>query len=438
MKKFLCLLLALITVFSLVACTSNGNTNENKPQKEKEQEIEQIITPISPKTDEYVFLTNDEMTEWIKNYSYSSSWPYAGYGDHFAPKESITLSWANKNQADYYILLIDDDIKMQSPNSYVVSGLEKTLTDLYVSCDYYWRVISYKDGVEKDVSKVFHFTTACTPRTILIDGVSNTRDLGGYMTTFGKKVKQGMVFRCGAPESITALGKDQAVYKYGIKTEIDLRNTLPYQRNYFIETGDEVQLAEGVMVQNNIENGSSFGHFKGEVNYLPFWSPSYTIAPTGINDIYGIPAPTGEINIVENAYEDNLTVSSPTIEIFDHYNDYQLARIMSTFANEDNYPIIFHCAAGRDRTGLIGCTLNALLGVCDEDLHIDYETSFFSQSGSSDDSHVPSFVTNFETILGYFNTFEGNTLAEKTANYLMTYGMTQDQINCIRRIMLEG
>ena len=42
------------------------------------------------------------------------------------------------------------------------------------------------------------------------------------------------------------------------------------------------------------------------------------------------------------------------------------------FLDPANYPIDFHCIAGQDRTGAVAFILNALLGVEEEELYLDW------------------------------------------------------------------
>ena len=46
--------------------------------------------------------------------------------------------------------------------------------------------------------------------------------------------------------------------------------------------------------------------------------------------------------------------------------------ILSGIAEEENLPAVFHCAAGKDRTGMVAAILLSVLGVADEQIVEDY------------------------------------------------------------------
>ena len=55
---------------------------------------------------------------------------------------------------------------------------------------------------------------------------------------------------------------------------------------------------------------------------------------------------------------------------------------MRVFTNPDNYPVMFHCAVGRDRTGTLAMLLQALCGASKEYIIHDYYTSMWSVTGA--------------------------------------------------------
>ena len=109
-----------------------------------------------------------------------------------------------------------------------------------------------------------------------------------------------------------------------------------------------------------------------------------------------------------------------------------------TFADEDNYPIYFHCAIGRDRTGTLAMVLLGLLGVPEKMIIRDYEMSFLSKIASSDDVKPSDMIrVNLIPTMDYIKSFGGNSFMKSCENFLLSLGITRDEINAIRSIMLE-
>jgi protein tyrosine/serine phosphatase len=52
-----------------------------------------------------------------------------------------------------------------------------------------------------------------------------------------------------------------------------------------------------------------------------------------------------------------------------------IARTLHVLADTDSFPLVFHCAAGKDRTGVVAAVVLSLLGVSDDDIAADYSLS---------------------------------------------------------------
>ena len=102
--------------------------------------------------------------------------------------------------------------------------------------------------------------------------------------------------------------------------------------------------------------------------------------------------------------------------------------IFSDLANEENYPVYMHCTYGKDRTGTVCYLLEALLGVSDADLRRDYELSVFTYS----DLEFEQFAVFVDRI----HMMEGDTTQEKVEGYLLSIGVTAEEIASIRNIYL--
>ena len=112
-----------------------------------------------------------------------------------------------------------------------------------------------------------------------------------------------------------------------------------------------------------------------------------------------------------------------------------MADEIRVFANPDNYPVYIHCSLGRDRTGTLVMILQALCGVEQWDLYMDYEMSMFSVSGTLDGGNPFEAIKATYTYIN--DNYEGDSFAEKTENYLLSIGITAKEIATIRSIMIE-
>ena len=222
-------------------------------------------------------------------------------------------------------------------------------------------------------------------RTISIEGMTNTRDIGGYYVENGtKRIKQGMVYRGAKIEDATEAGKQKMLYEYGIKTDLDMR---------------------GEVAKSPLGDSVNFVNVSG-----PFY-----IGRDGIDST----------NTTDKAHWKGT------------YREALLQEIR-TFANPDNYPIYVHCSLGRDRTGTICFLINALCGVGEMDLFMDYELSFMSKMGNTDGGSPTKLVgENFTKLYNYIKEYGTGTMAENTEKFMLDIGITQEEIDAIREIMIE-
>ncbi|MBQ7700623.1 MAG: tyrosine-protein phosphatase [Clostridia bacterium] len=133
-----------------------------------------------------------------------------------------------------------------------------------------------------------------------------------------------------------------------------------------------------------------------------------------------------------------ISVTAPYYEKIElnEYKDDLLAELKA-FVDPDNFPIYFHCSLGRDRTGTLAVILQALLGVSENDIYMDYEASFFSDMGGYADTTPPS------TMLQQLNNLKGiisrsaKLLQYNTRTYLLNLGMTEKELDAICENLLE-
>jgi protein-tyrosine phosphatase len=164
-------------------------------------------------------------------------------------------------------------------------------------------------------------------RVIRLEGCLNFRDLGGYPTAAGRRLKWRHVFRSDALHRLTATDVTQVRDHLGLTTVIDLRST-----------GELRAEGRGALETEPLD----FHHlplFDGEAARAGSWSTELTLA-----DRYFL--------LCRVARE-------------------PVARVVTTLA-EARGPAVYHCAAGKDRTGVVSAVLLGLLGVPDEVIVADY------------------------------------------------------------------
>ncbi|MBQ4269206.1 MAG: tyrosine-protein phosphatase, partial [Clostridia bacterium] len=149
-------------------------------------------------------------------------WAFYNECDDFAPINN-NLQWNYAKGADSYTVAValDKEFKNVVFTDTVATNSVNLGNTLYSGTDYYWQVIA-NDGEEKTYSQIFEFTTKVGTRTVDIDGVSNTRDVGGYQTPNGKTA-QGLLYRTARLDDITEDGL-ATIQKLGVKTDLDLRS----------------------------------------------------------------------------------------------------------------------------------------------------------------------------------------------------------------------
>lgn len=146
-------------------------------------------------------------------------------GEEKSHPKAVVLQWeSDLPQESEFTVSLSESPDMADSKVYTQKNKSLYVYNLKTATTYYWTV-----AVGDVISDVASFSTAdCQPRNIYCDGVTNMRDLGGWKTTDGSQVKQGLLYRSGCwakPQTdpvITEEGK-ATLKELGIVTELDLR-----------------------------------------------------------------------------------------------------------------------------------------------------------------------------------------------------------------------
>lgn len=105
-----------------------------------------------------------------------------------------------------------------------------------------------------------------------------------------------------------------------------------------------------------------------------------------------------------------------------------------------NKPLIFHCSAGRDRTGTVACIIEAILGVSQSDIDKDYElTCFAIYVGTNvDPKRTKISWSGNGGLIPMINAKTGSTFRDKVINWVASLGFTATEINAFRSAMIDG
>jgi protein-tyrosine phosphatase len=176
-----------------------------------------------------------------------------------------------------------------------------------------------------------------TQRHVALDGALNLRDIGGYLTGEGREVRRGCLYRSAELCSLTDADLD-VLGRIGIGVVVDLRNQ--WER-----AARPDRLPAGVEL---IERSSP--------------STSSAVGQTLEEAIAAGDLPVNDDEYFTGVYVDLLDRLVPEVRL-----------ILELALDAVERPVLFHCAAGKDRTGLVAAVLLGTLGVPDETIVEDYE-----------------------------------------------------------------
>ncbi len=370
MKK---IILTLLAVFPLVACNINNDPKSFSFELANLGENVDFHTELQAK---YIASEDYTTTMGIASGSTSKEYP-------LPIRLSFTGSPNNKMASKNYIIDVYEETNKQKA---IISkecddngGLD--VYNLKINTNYSYQVTAVYASGKAFTSQKSHFKTVNKgPRNLYVENVMNIRDLGG------KGIKQGLIYRSGrfnendGTTNITDKTINTMVNELGVKTEIDLRRA------------DE---SGGI-------TASPLGE-KVKYYHLPMYYGGENVL-TFVGERSGV------------AYD----------------NPARIKEFFNILGDANNYPIDFHCAIGKDRTGCMAYLIGALCGVEEEYLYRDYLFSNFAKiSGMCD-------VKDIDDRYGAtIKEYEGATLKEKTINYLnQVIGVETNVLNNISNILV--
>jgi protein-tyrosine phosphatase len=164
-------------------------------------------------------------------------------------------------------------------------------------------------------------------RQIELEGCHNFRDLGGYPTRAGRQLRWRVLFRSDGLHHLTPGDVARLRGELGIAHVLDLRSS-----------GEIAIDGRGRLADEDVR-----------IHHLPLFDE------------------TGASRADLGA---KISLSDRYFLMTEHAKR-PIARILATLADAQA-PAVYHCAAGKDRTGIVSAVLLGLLGVADEVIVADY------------------------------------------------------------------
>lgn len=431
MKRIVYTLVAAAIMLTAASCNRNIAPEESKDQQNTEQpdtpdtpdtpdQPEVPDTPDQPDTPdtpehpvarpepdpvvvgEPYLVTSEIIMQFIQNVSYPERdysfthvtdpeyAPYGAPGDADLPPK-VPVSWeAYENEGALTLNLNDGEWAYDIPLDAGTTSYE--LSNLVPNRNYTWVVT--RDDIGAVVGRGSFKTTGLIHQVYFQKKVRNARDIGGWSTVDGKKVKYRKMYRGG---EITS--------------------------SYLTNTGIKEMLREGIRAEIDLRESKDVNSSTSRLGKdIAFYNANFSKGYGGM--------------IREYASKVAKTFSF-TVKCL-----------------REDKPVFYHCSIGRDRTGTMTALYLGLLGVSESDMSKEYELLFFSPRDWSLNGGKTEF--DYSRTKKYAHQYTCNTLwqlggealgvtdddlsvtfAQRTEAYLLANGVPQKDIDDFRELMLE-
>ena len=325
-----------------------------------------------------------EFLEYDGNYAKMPKSLFPDGTKHLSDSLPITLTWnyelpAGKELEKYSVIF--GQKKDLSDGYQVDGGVDKdtiSFNNPYLGKNYYQLIATFTDGTTDETPIRRLFVDSTYPRNLTISGMTNCRDIGGRELEDGGKIKQGLIFRTSGKNqngSLTEATTEEMIGHLKVKNEINLAGD---SNSYNLKL-EGTTLYEGSRMDTSSTGGYS-----------------------------------------------HISRNTEAIKNF-----------FTFIADENNYPLYYHCKIGTDRTGVCTILLQGLLGVSYQQAYQDYLFSNFGKIGEqraigNGDSHdIRKYMDDF---LGY----SGERFQNKVYNILLGLGLSRETLDHIIDNLVEG
>ncbi len=165
-----------------------------------------------------------------------------------------------------------------------------------------------------------------------LEGTTNTRDIGGYIGADNRLIKWKKALRSDCLSRLTENDKEYLINKYKLEKVIDLRSFSEIERARNVFENDERVKYINISLADEIDPNKPMDFSNMTANFF--------------GDFY--------VNIIENKQVNVKAVIKEIITL------------------QDDSSVLFHCTAGKDRTGVVAMLLLGICGVSKQDITTNY------------------------------------------------------------------
>ena len=351
-------------------------------------QVAQIFKNISERPVPVYDLTNERVGQYLTGIDYSNDIGTHGYNSSFVTSYMINLPllpYKSDEPAPVTLTCNTTGTVSQTVEISEVYSSEKPLTYSFPTGTTEYGIYNlipsrrycYRIIIDGNIAKSGEFRTSGTLRMLKIDGINNVRDLGGW-----GNIKYGLLFRGTEFDNATNRGQITADGIY--------------------------QLCEQVGVKAELDLDENYGTPLTDITYDNIRVTAYV---KGLSD-------TG----VQANYAECLRVIIRNLQ--------------------NNKPTYFHCKAGADRTGTFAFIIEALCGVSESDLskeweltsfwHWDYTGNNFTRRRTADNSYMFGEMCKW-----FYENYSGDTINKCVYNYCLSIGITAEEIQTLRNLLLN-
>ena len=337
----------------------------------------------------------------------------------------IKLQW--KGGAKEYLVTVRRLPDGKVAFAQVVATNCVAVDSLDIDTEWEWTVAASNDCL------VSRFRTeAYLPRLVRMTGSNNCRDIGGRRGLGGRRIRQGLVYRTAG------LNSNAPMEYYTTEEILELEKKGELKKMGHTGRSLHRKLKAGEKLSSNPKKN----RLVKRKRFAP-GARRFTDAEVArILKTYGIRSDI-DLRSDDECYGMTGSPLGPSVTWFHYsYSAYSGAfstngmavtkKVFDVFMDDNNYPIVFHCIGGADRTGTVAMFLEALLGVPEEELWRDYLTTGFV-GVVSDANHKRLFGDTMKKL----KELPGETLADKAESYFLKLGFTKDDVKRLRERLLE-